>query len=194
LILGFEVVFASIAAILSILSFKTMRAIRHLGVGRSFWIPVFVSSIIFLIGSTMTILYEIGFSLMTQTVAVVQVSRILALCILVCGIYSYSRKVKGSLKEEFTIPEQLFQERRNLESSNEANLNLEARIYDEKVREARIEKGSKKETISECKYRFGYLRTLPKNAPIPDECLGCDRIIECKHSLAETLKNRAHSP
>jgi hypothetical protein len=140
----------------------------------------------------MTILYEIGFSLPTQTVAVVQVSRILALCILVCGIYSYSRKIKGSLKEEFTIPEQLFQERRSLESPNETNLELAASIYEEKVHEARIEKRSKKEPISECKHRLGYLRTLPKNAPIPEECLGCDRIIECKHSLTETLQNRAH--
>lgn len=193
MILGFEVVFASIAAILSILSFKTLRAIRHLGVGKSFWIPVFVSSIIFLIGSAITILHEIGFSLTTQTVEVVQVSRILALCILVCGIYSYSRKVKGSLKEEFSIPEQLFKERLNLESTDEGNLELEAPIREERVHEGRIEKDSKKEPTPECKHRLGYLRTLPKNASIPDECLGCDRIIECKHSLVKTLENRAHA-
>lgn len=193
MILGFEVVFASIAAILSILSFKTLRAIRHLGVGKSFWIPVFVSSVIFLVGSAITILYEIGFSLTTHTVEVVQVSRILALCILVCGIYSYSRKVKGSLKEEFSIPEQLFKERLSLELPDGGNLDLEAPIREEKVHEGRIEKGSKKETTPECKHRLGYLRTLPKNASIPDECLGCDRIIECKHSLVKTLESRAHT-
>lgn len=191
MIIGFEVVFASVAAILSILSFKTLRAIRHLGVGKSFWIPVLVSSIIFLIGSAITIFYEIGFSLTTQTVEVVQVSRILALCILVCGIYNYSRKVKGSLKEEFSIPEQLFKERLNLESPDEGNLELEASIREEKVHEGRIEKDSKKETTPECNHRLGYLRTLPKNAPIPDECLGCDRIIECKHSLVKTSENQA---
>lgn len=185
MILGFEVMFASIAAILSVLSFKTLRAIRHLGVGKSFWIPVFVSSVIFLIGSAITILYEVGFSLTTQTVEVVQVSRILALCILVCGIYSYSRKIKGNLKEEFSIPEQLFKERLNLE--------LEPSIPEERVHEERIEKGSRKGTTPECKHRLGYLRTLSKNASIPDECLGCDRIIECKHSLVKTLENRPHT-
>ena len=33
-----------------------------------------------------------------------------------------------------------------------------------------------------CLHSFGYLRTLPKNASLPDECLGCSQIIEClKH-------------
>jgi Ca2+/Na+ antiporter len=31
----------------------------------------------------------------------------------------------------------------------------------------------------ECAHYFGYLRTLPKNTPIPDECFGCTRIMEC---------------
>jgi len=31
----------------------------------------------------------------------------------------------------------------------------------------------------ECAHHFGYLRTLPKNTPIPDECFGCTRIMEC---------------
>ena len=192
MILGFEVVFASIAAILSILSFITLRAIRHLGVGKSFWIPVFVSSIIFLIGSVITILYEIGFSLTTQTLEVVQVSRILALCILGCGVYSYSRKVKGSLKEEFSIPEQVFKEQLNLESSDESNVESEAPLGEGSVHERRIEESLKKETTPECKHRLGYLQTIPKDASIPDECLGCDRVIECKHSLMKTLGNRTH--
>jgi len=31
----------------------------------------------------------------------------------------------------------------------------------------------------DCLHQFGYLRTLPKNAPIPDECFGCPRVVEC---------------
>jgi len=31
----------------------------------------------------------------------------------------------------------------------------------------------------DCLHQFGYLRTLPKNAPIPDECFGCSKIVEC---------------
>lgn len=30
-----------------------------------------------------------------------------------------------------------------------------------------------------CVHEFGYLRTVPKNTPIPDECFGCPRILEC---------------
>ena len=30
-----------------------------------------------------------------------------------------------------------------------------------------------------CPYGFGYLKKLDKAAPIPDECLGCSRIMEC---------------
>lgn len=30
-----------------------------------------------------------------------------------------------------------------------------------------------------CKFKFGYLKTLPKYKPIPDECFGCPHILEC---------------
>jgi hypothetical protein len=30
-----------------------------------------------------------------------------------------------------------------------------------------------------CAHHFGYLRTLPRNTPIPDECFGCTKIMEC---------------
>ena len=45
---------------------------------------------------------------------------------------------------------------------------------------------SEKETLpptrpSECPHFFGYLRKFPKNLAIPDECLGCLRIMECLH-------------
>jgi hypothetical protein len=31
----------------------------------------------------------------------------------------------------------------------------------------------------DCLHQFGYLRTLPKNAPIPDECFGCQKLVQC---------------
>ena len=31
----------------------------------------------------------------------------------------------------------------------------------------------------ECAHYFGYLKTLPRNTPIPDKCFGCTRIMEC---------------
>jgi len=30
-----------------------------------------------------------------------------------------------------------------------------------------------------CLHKFGYLKSLRKNAPIPDECFGCPQILEC---------------
>jgi len=59
---------------------------------------------------------------------------------------------------------------------------------------AKTEKNQKKETDKQakkafflfgerdfegCPHKFKYLRTLPKNSPIPDECFGCPKILEC---------------
>lgn len=30
-----------------------------------------------------------------------------------------------------------------------------------------------------CPHHFGYLRKLAKDTPLPDECLGCYKIVEC---------------
>jgi hypothetical protein len=30
-----------------------------------------------------------------------------------------------------------------------------------------------------CTFKRGYLKSLPKNKPIPDECFGCPQILEC---------------
>jgi predicted RNA-binding Zn-ribbon protein involved in translation (DUF1610 family) len=38
---------------------------------------------------------------------------------------------------------------------------------------------AKAETGTKCLHHFGYLKNRPKNTPIPDECLTCDRMIEC---------------
>jgi hypothetical protein len=193
LVLELEVVFASIALILSVLSFRTLRAIRHLGVGRSFWMPVFASSVIFLTGSAITILHALGFTLTAQTLEVVQVSRVLALTMLVGGVYSYSRKVRGSLREEFTIPEQVFTERLSIGPQEADNLGSKAPVGEQKGPAKRTEKTPAKEIILECKHQLGYLQTLPKNASIPDECFGCGRIIECKHSLTKPVEDRVQT-
>ncbi len=193
LILVFEVVVSSIAVILSLLSFKTFRAISRLGVGKSFWIPVFVSSVSFLFGSLLTIFYETGFSQWTQTFEAVYISRIFALTWLAIGIYSYSKRVRTSLKEEFTIPEQIVNERLIPDTPEEENLEMEPTAHEE-VLFSRPEKSSKEEAVPMCKHQFGYLQTIPKNAPIPNECLSCARIIECKHSLTKKLETTLAQP
>jgi len=188
LILSLEVIFASIAVVLSILSIRTHRSIRHLGVGKSFWVPVFVSSVFFFIGSVLTIFQETGFFAMPLIVDVVQVSRILALCILVGGIYGYSRRVRAILAKESLIPKQTVKEKPKIKVSVKDSQKMEAPIQERIIQEARIEESSKRETAPRCQHQLGYLRTLPKDTPIPDECLSCDRVIECKHSIVKTLE------
>lgn len=34
-------------------------------------------------------------------------------------------------------------------------------------------------TRKDCLHQFGYLRTFPKNSPIPDECFDCEKIVDC---------------
>jgi DNA-directed RNA polymerase subunit RPC12/RpoP len=38
---------------------------------------------------------------------------------------------------------------------------------------------AKPEVEVKCQHYFGYLKKRPRNKPIPDECLTCDKMIEC---------------
>jgi len=40
---------------------------------------------------------------------------------------------------------------------------------------------SKKQSkdFQECVHHFGYLRNLPKNTPVPEECFGCPKVMRC---------------
>jgi hypothetical protein len=42
----------------------------------------------------------------------------------------------------------------------------------------------------DCVHHFGYLRTFPKNSPIPDECFGCERIVDCLVSKNHAREKR----
>ncbi len=35
------------------------------------------------------------------------------------------------------------------------------------------------ENGNKCQYQLGYLKNRPKNTPIPDQCLVCDKMVEC---------------
>jgi len=47
------------------------------------------------------------------------------------------------------------------------------------VREEERQKSSEETSPEACPHSFGYLRTLPRNDPIPDECLICMKVIQC---------------
>ncbi len=38
----------------------------------------------------------------------------------------------------------------------------------------------KTEETTNCKYQFGYLNKSQKNTPIPEECLTCTKMIDCR--------------
>jgi len=198
LVLILEIAVASVAVALILLSLKTLQAIRHLGVGKSFWTPVAVSGFLFFFGSVIAILFELNFSLTTYTDEVVQISRLLALGILVGGIASYSRKVTKNLGEQFIAPKRaiIADSEESVETEAPApipSLTPAAAVEPPapSIHERLAKEDWKTTTVQECKYRFGYLRTLPKDASIPDECLSCNRIIECKHSHAKELESQS---
>jgi hypothetical protein len=43
----------------------------------------------------------------------------------------------------------------------------------------KIEAKGSVESQRRCSHFFGYVKTLPKNTPIPDECLWCPSIVDC---------------
>jgi hypothetical protein len=176
----YEVPLAAIALILTILSYRTLRAIKHLNVGKAFWIPVLISGIFFFSGSIIAISSDLGFSF-NYMVDIASISRLLALCILLSGIYMYSRKITKNLAQKFILPTEAISE----EKAEEIE-----------VSESVIERVEEKETpkIVECKHSMGYLRTLPKDVPIPEECLSCEKIIECKHSYLRKSDDKSKSP
>jgi hypothetical protein len=53
-----------------------------------------------------------------------------------------------------------------------------------KKEEPSVEPAEKKEKDpSECSHHFGYLANRPKDAPIPQECLTCPKIVDCMLKL-----------
>lgn len=173
LIIISNITLTSIAASLCVLSWKTMKNIRHLNVGKSFWIPVFVSSLFFAIGSIITIFNELILSL-TSIVEIGQITELIAFCSLTVSIYSYSKTIRKNLPEKYIVPE----------ANSTQNGKKEAHIaftssFD---KTPLVSNNLGIETDSGCHHQLGYLRTIPAHAPLPEECLICDKITECKHS------------
>jgi hypothetical protein len=175
-----EVPLASIAIILSVVSWKTLQAIKHLAVGKAFWIPMMLSGIFFFVGSLVAIFSDLGVSF-TSSTDVISVSRLLALCCLAGGVYAYSRKITKNLVEKFTIP--VLQKEENLYGETMTSPSILSQ-FDEKPPEKTFD----------CKHRLGYLRSLPRGTLIPKECEGCNRIIDCKFSLVKETKNKPATP
>ena len=168
MVLFLEVPIAGIALVLSLLSWKTLRKIKHLGVGKAFWIPVLLSGIFFFAGSMAAILNDLGVSF-DYIIEFIAFSRLLALCILLGGVSTYSRQISRNLVEKFILPTRPAPVETQEETATPES------IVD------RLEE-NKLEDEPGCTHELGYLKTLPRKTPVPDECLSCSKIIECKHS------------
>jgi len=60
--------------------------------------------------------------------------------------------------------------------------------------EVKEDSTGEKETEQECLHFFGYLAGYPPNEPIPDECFGCIKAIECMNAKAVENTTEAVEP
>ncbi len=173
LILILNITFALIATILCVLGWSTLKTIRYLNTGKSFWIPVFASGLLFYVSSITTIFNEVGLSLISIE-EIGQITQLIALCFLSGGIYSYSRRIRKNLSENIIIPETIPTQTGKMQAHVAPSRSTGKKtITSDNLRV---------KTASRCNHQLGYLQTLPINVSLPEECLSCDKIIKCKHS------------
>jgi len=173
LIIISNIAFGLISASLCVLEWKTLKAIKYLNVGKLFWIPLFLSSFLFAISSLITILNDAFLSL-TIAFEIEQISQLIALCFLSVGIYSYSRIIKRNMPGRNIIPEEVPTQK----GKNTPYSPLTTSVYHEKDASNNFQK----RTSSECNHQLGYLATFPVGTSFPEECLCCNKIMECKQS------------
>ena len=172
-VITLNITIASIASLICFLGWKTLKSIRHLNMGKSFWVPILVSGFSFLIGSIITIFNEMGFMLATISNEIIQFTQLLGLCSLSIGIYCYSKEIRKNLSEKILISEAISAQNDDTEvevipASTIDNVNS-------------ISNGLRLKAVSGCNHQLGYLRTFPINASLPEECLDCDKVMKCKH-------------
>ena len=173
LIIISNIAFCVISVSLCVLGWKTLKAIKYLNVGKLFWIPIFLSSVLFATSSIITILNDALFSL-TVAFEVEQITQLIALCLLSVGIFSYSKIIRRNMPEKNIIPEEVSTQK----SKNTLYSPLTTSVYHGKDASNNIQKRDS----SECSHKVGYLATFPSNASLPEECMNCKNIIECKQS------------
>jgi hypothetical protein len=208
-----EAAIAAVAAIISILSLRTQRAIKHIGVGKSFWIPVALSGILFIVGSAISALNLIGFTMVTTIPMIdeiAQTTRLIAMGFLLIGVTSYSRQVSNNLRgmpETMKLAEKNFRRTAETEPETETETEEEEAVTEAEteaeietqpqerkpfaraevpIQERLNEPEFKVNIPQECQHELGYLRTLSRKEGIPDECLRCTKILDCRHGFSAT--------
>ena len=167
-----NIAFGLISASLCVLGWNTLKTIKYLNVGKLFWIPIFLSGLLFAISSLITILNDVTLSL-TTAFEIEQITQLVALCFLSVGIYSYSKTIRRNIPENI-IPEDIPTQK----SKNTPYGALASSTDYKKHSSHNFQKG----TSLECNHQLGYLGTFPAKASLPEECLSCNKVMECKQS------------
>jgi len=68
---------------------------------------------------------------------------------------------------------------KNISEQNSRKNHRKDEKRDDEAAKKSQKSGESAHSKSECTHQFGYLRTLPKNASLPDECIRCSRALEC---------------
>ena len=64
-------------------------------------------------------------------------------------------------------------------SRNAALAKLFESVNDSSSNQSTIELENGEKAHTKCPHQFGYLAEHPKNAPFPEECLLCSKVVEC---------------
>ncbi|TRO45493.1 hypothetical protein E2P30_01530 [Candidatus Bathyarchaeota archaeon] len=172
LIIIANAVFCIISASLCILGWNTLKAIKYLNIGKLFWIPIFLSSVLFAVGSLITILNDMFFSSILAF-EIEQITQLVALCFLSVGIFSYSKIIRRNIPEKNIIPEDI----PTLKSKTSPYVSKASSVDHKKNGSNNFQTETPK-----CNHEVGYLATFPANASLPEECLSCNKVMECKQS------------
>lgn len=162
--------FCLISTALCVLGWNTLKAIKYLNAGKLFWIPIFLSSVLFAVSSLITILNDMFLSL-TTAFEIEQIIQLTALCFMSVGILSYSKIIKRNLPEKNIIPEDVSKQSKTPYLTAEEYTTYKRDLPDN------FQKGA-----PECSHELGFLANFPINASLPEECMSCKKIVECKQS------------
>jgi hypothetical protein len=71
------------------------------------------------------------------------------------------------------------------ESGSELDISRKQEIPSIKKDASRVKKPKTSSSVQlsaeslNCAHEFGYLKDLPRNTPVPDECFGCPKVMQC---------------
>lgn len=91
---------------------------------------------------------------------------VLSIAVMVLLVLSISQK-RSQVPSESQIPTY------EQEKASE-NLDVKGQFAKKNVSSKQSVKG-----FTKCIHQFGYLKNLPQNTPVPDECFGCQKVMRC---------------